>query len=215
MFQLYLRIIKLNGSLDKPWLLMPLFLMFPLSLIPTLMIHWNYLKKGAGTPVYDKWMYIPIIFYVLYNIFLEYLDSDFDMLFRLCGLFISILIPYFIRESNNCKELKLNQYANILSNSALVLGISYMCLPIVEILGYVPIVGLFFSLLGMIRDIPMIGETLLWSIFYIPTYIIINMFNYKNGIQLYCGRKNHYILGIIGVILSISGYYLDDYMYYG
>lgn len=214
MAQLYFRIVKFNGSLDKPWLLLPFFLIFPFSILPTLMMNWGWVKKGKGESVYDNWMYLPIVFYVIYNLFLNYLKSDFDILFRLVGLFISILIPYFIREYNNCKKLGLNQLANIFSNSALVLGVSYLCLPLIQILGYIPLIGLLFSLLGKIRDIPGIGEPLLWSLWYLPTYIILNMFNYTKGLDKYCGRNTHYIYGIIGTILAISSYYLDDYLYF-
>lgn len=214
MAQLYFRIFKLNGSLDKPWLLLPFFLIFPFSALPTFMMHYGYVKKGAGGPVHDNWMYLPVVFYVLYNMFLEYLESDMDILFRLGGLFVSILVPYFIREYNNCKTLGLNQYANIFSNSALVLGISYLCLPLVSILGYMPLIGILFNLLEMLREIPIVGEPLLWAIWFLPTYIVVNMFNYINGLEKYCGRNHHYILGIVGLVLSIGGYYLDDFIYF-
>lgn len=212
--QLYFRIFNLNGSIDKPWLLMPFFLIFPFSIVPTIMMHFGYVVKGSGSPVHDNWMYLPVVFYVLYNIFLQYLKSDFDVLFRLGGLFVSIIIPYFIKEYYNCKSMGLTQFANIFSNSALVLGISYLCLPLIEILGYVPLMGLLFSLLGLLRAIPMIGEPLLWGIWYLPTYIIVNMFNYKDGMEKYCSRNHHYILGIVGIILAVGGYYLDDYLYF-
>lgn len=212
--QLYFRVTKLNGSLDKPWLLFPLFLVLPFSLLPTLMMHFGYVSKGNGNNVHDNWMYIPVVFYVLYNFFLNYLQSDFDILFRLGGLFVSILIPYFIREYDNCKKLGLTQFANVFSNALLVLGISYMLLPLFELLGYLPMIGIIFSLLVQLRNIPMIGEVLLWSIGYIPTYVTVNMINYAGGLEKYCGRNNQLIFSVVGVILTIGGYYLDDYLYF-
>lgn len=212
MSQVYFRLFKLNGTLDKPWLLIPFFLIFPFSVLPTAFIQFGWIKKGEGGPVFDTWMFLPVLFYVLYSMFLEYLDTDFDMLLRLGGLFVSILIPYFIREAKNCKKIGLNQIANILSNSALVLGISYMCLPMIEIGSYLPLVGLVFSILSMMRGIPVIGEALIWGMWYLPTYMFLNVFNKVKGMEKYCGRNHHYILGIVGIVLAIGGYMLDDIM---
>ena len=208
--QIYFRLFKLNGTLDKPWLLLPFFLIFPFSILPTAFIQFGWIKKGEGGPVWDNWMFLPVIFYVLYNMFLEYLESDYDILFRLCGLFVSILVPYFIRESKNCQKLGMNQIANILSNTALVLGISYTCLPIISIGSYLPIIGTVFSIISLLRSIPIIGEALIWGMWFIPTYMFVNIFNKVKGMNAYCSRNNHYILGIVGVVLAVGGYMIDD-----
>lgn len=210
MYQIYFRLIKLNGSLDKPWLLLPFFLIFPLSILPTFMIHYGMLKNGNGGPVYDNFMYIPVIFYVLFNIFLENLDSDFDMIIRLAGVFAVSIIPYYLRESRNCKEIGMNQIANILSNSALVLGVSFMSLGAMQIASLLPIIGSAFSLLGLLREIPILGEGLIFALWYLPAYMFINVFNSVNGLDKYCKRQHHWIILISGLIASVIGYNIDD-----
>jgi hypothetical protein len=53
------RIIYLNGSLDKPWLL--LFGIPPLTLIPALFMIFGLIKKGKGGKPWDYYILIPII----------------------------------------------------------------------------------------------------------------------------------------------------------
>jgi hypothetical protein len=210
MSQVYFRLIKLNGSLDKPWLLLPFFLMFPLSILPTFMIHFGMLKPGAGGPVYDNYMYIPVIFYVLFNMFLENLESDFDMILRLAGVFAVSIIPYYLREARNCKAMGMNQMANVLSNAALVLGVTQMCFGAMQIASFLPLVGTAFSLLGMLREIPVIGEGLIFALWYLPAYMFINVFNSAGGLGKYCGRQNHWMILIGGLVASVIGYNIDS-----
>ena len=43
--QLWARIFWLDGSLDKAWLLFPLFLIFPFSILPSLTMYFGFVKK--------------------------------------------------------------------------------------------------------------------------------------------------------------------------
>ena len=148
------------------------------------------------------------------NIILLKLESSVDVILRLGGLFISILIPYLIREHNDCKKLESNQIYNSLGNTSMALGVSYGCMPLAQILSSVPVIGLMFSLMVALRKIPFVGEPLLWGIWFIPTYIILNVLNYSNGLDKYCGRKHHWILGLVGMILSFASYFIDNYLYF-
>ena len=50
---LYARIVDLNGSLDHAWTMFPVFNVFPLSIIPVLMIAFGAIKNGNGSKPYD------------------------------------------------------------------------------------------------------------------------------------------------------------------
>ena len=209
--QLYFRLVKLDGSLDKPWLLFPLLLIFPCSLLPTLYLNWGYVEKGQGGKPYDNWMYIPIIFYVLMNMMLNSIRMPgmMELLIKLIGLMLAIMIPFYMREKNNCTEMKFDNIMNTVSNSSLVLGVSLMCLPIMSVVSYLPVIGIPMSLLAMIRMIPIIGEASMWGIWYLPTYMITNVFNGQN-INEYCTSHNKYTYMIVGLVLAILGIELDS-----
>lgn len=209
--QLYFRLVKLDGSLDKPWLLFPLLLIFPFSLLPTLYLNWGSIAKGTGGKPYDNYMYIPIIFYVLLNMMLKSMRTfgTMDTILRLCGLLLAIMFPYYMRESVNCDKMEFDNIMNIVSNSSLVLGISYMCLPLISLASYFPFVGLTFSVLSMIRSVPIIGESFLWGLWYLPTYMINNVFQGLD-INNYCTNNKYYTHLIVGLVLGIVGINLDN-----
>jgi hypothetical protein len=48
MSQLWARVFWLQGSLDQWWLLIPVFWMFPLSVVPAVMIYMNKVAPGGG-----------------------------------------------------------------------------------------------------------------------------------------------------------------------
>lgn len=204
--QLYFRIVTLDGSLDKPWLLFPAFLILPLSIVPTLFVNWEWIQKGQGGKPYDNWMYIPIILHVLLMLILK-TKPTLEIIIKITGITASIMIPYFIRESNNCKTMGFTQYANILGNSALVMGIAEIIPILFTTFTFLPVVGTFFSILDFIKLIPIVGKTLYWSIGYLLSYIILNMFNGTN-INNYCSNNNLLLFGNIGIGLGILGFVL-------
>lgn len=206
--QLYFRLFYLDGSLDKPWLLIPFFLVLPLSFIPTMYVHWGWIDKGEGGSPFDNWMYIPMLFHVLITLFLNKMESKFDIVLRLSLIMISIMIPYFVREYNVCKKMGLNQIANIFGNAALIMGLAQTIPPLLSTASYFPMVGTFFSIVLLIRNIPVIGESLLWSIGYLLSYVVLNILNGLDK-DIYCTRNYNIFLGFIGIIVGIFGYALD------
>lgn len=58
--QLYARVEMLDGSLDHPWLLIPIFFIPPFSLIFAIMMKLGYINKGQGGKPYDWFMFIPV-----------------------------------------------------------------------------------------------------------------------------------------------------------
>ena len=59
--QLWARIFYFNGSLDKWWLMFPMFLIPPFSFVPLLLMKFGFVADGKGTNPLDYWMLLPII----------------------------------------------------------------------------------------------------------------------------------------------------------
>lgn len=179
--QLYARIFWMNGSLDKAWLLIPIFWMFPFSLVPTMMIWWGQVADGpGGIPPYDYWMLIPIcckmfVGFIVDNYFEE---SFFVSLLPFIIQLAANTIPYYIRSYRLCGNVQLNLLTKSFMDGIISNGVADIA-PVV--LSYLPFVGTFFTI---IEYIPLIGplvEQVIWSLCYAATYIIVNMIN---GAQL-------------------------------
>jgi len=206
--QIYFRMTRLDGSLDKPWLFIPVFMVFPLSLVHTLYIHKEWLEKGQGGKPYDNWMYIPIVLHVILNILISVVKPPLEFLIKFAFIFCFIMIPYFIRESENCTD---SNYANIMANTAFIMGISQIMPTVFSTLSFIPFIGSFFTLLSFIQMIPGVGDTLYWSIGYVLSYVMLNSVN-GNDITKYCGSGIDKLktVGISGLVLGIIGLYLEN-----
>jgi hypothetical protein len=189
--QLWARIFWLDGSLDKSWLMFPLLLIFPFSIIPSLAIYFGHVKKGIGGEPYDNFMWIPIIFKFLLSFivpkFLElFYDEPSDRIIFLCvfitQLFIG-MIPNLIRTYRLCgNKLSFNAYGKAFVDSTIANGVGEL-LPF--ILGWMPFIGFFLTIIGMI---PVIGEqveNILWGVSFAFSYIFVNMVN-ANNLGKYC-----------------------------
>jgi len=179
--QLYARIFWMNGSLDKAWLLIPVFWFPPLSLVPSLMIYFNKVGDGpGGIPPYDYFMLIPIFVRMFAGFIVDnYMEDSFitsllPFIFQLAAN----TLPFYIRSARLCGAIQLNTLTKSFMDGVIANGVSDIA-PVV--LTYLPFVGIVFS---VIEYIPLIGplvEHVIWSICFAATYIIINMIN---GISL-------------------------------
>ncbi len=75
--QLIVRINTLDGSLDKPWLLLPPFWIFPLSIVPTVYIYLDKITKGKGGSPIDMSLYIIILGMIISNIMIDKLGEEY------------------------------------------------------------------------------------------------------------------------------------------
>lgn len=191
--QLWVRIFWLDGSLDKSWLLFPFFLIFPLSLIPTLLMYFGFVKKGIGGKPYDVFIWIPIISKFLLTLIIPvflglFNDDPSDRTIFLSSFIIQIIIgmvPYLIRTYNTCNKLSFNSYGKAFVDSTISNGVGEL-LPF--ILGWLPFIGFALTLIGMI---PVIGEQIenvLWAISFFFGYVFVNMGN-SNNIVAYCNSN--------------------------
>ena len=177
MSQLYARIFWMNGSLDQAWLLLPFFMFPPLSIVPALMIYFNRVADGpGGIPPYDYFMLIPIFCKMFVGFIVDnyFEDSFFVSLLPFIIQLAANTIPHYIRSYRLCNGVQLNLLTKSFMDGVIANGVADIA-PVV--LGYVPFVGTFLSI---IEYIPLIGsmvEQVIWSLCYAATYIIINMIN--------------------------------------
>ena len=194
--QLWARIFKYNGSLDHKWAMLPFFMIPPLQFIPIFMMKFGMFKKGKGGKPYDWAMLIPIIARVLIPMFAERFDFPIWIIVDIVLSLLAIAIPYFIRTSKLCKEFNKDNLMNTITQTVITQGAVNL---FTFLVGFVPIVGLMFTLIEMI---PYVGPVLPWSIGYITTYIVINMINGDQQ-KLLC-TKNRYKVLYITVSLAIT-----------
>jgi len=183
--QLWARTFWLDGSLDKAWLMFPFFLIFPFSIIPSLAMYFGFVKKGIGGKPYDNFMWIPIIFKFLLSFlipkFLELFyddpsDTTIFIYIFIIQLFIG-MIPNLIRTYKLCNNLPFNSFGKAFVDSTIANGVGEL-LPF--ILGWMPFIGFFLTIIGYI---PIIGEqieNILWSISFFSGYVLVNMVNANN-----------------------------------
>ena len=175
--QLYARVKLFNGSVDKLWLMFPLLLIPPLSFIPLIMM-----KLGK--------VIIPIIAKLIIPFILPFvIDEDSNVLYSIVSFIlqlITVMITNLIRRKNNCKEITTNSIgkATIDSTAAIVMG--DLTLHFFEFIEYIPIIGILISILREIPFITNIVDTFAWSIGFVGTYIVINMFNQDPNVNKFC-----------------------------
>ena len=204
--QLYFRIFDLNGSIDKPWLLIPIFFMPPFSIIPALMMYFGYVKEGEGGKPYDYYMLIPIIFNIIIAIVSKYIESSTWIVLLSLIPFIGGLIAFYLRYNNLCtKGVSITKIITDSVITQVIANITYF------ILSYVPMLGTIF----MIADyIPLMPE-ILTGVIYLTIYMIMNMIN-GNNINEYCNTSASipkwigFGLGIVGHIgVTIANQYIE------
>jgi hypothetical protein len=211
--QLYARAVWLDGSLDKLWLLIPIFLFPPFGLVFSIMIKMGKIAKGQGGKPYDWFMLIPIIAKILialyFSNFLSYfIEEPSDNTILIYSVIVQVIvnmIPFLIRMITKCPSFSFNMIGKSFVDSIFT-NFGGIILPIM--LAYVPYLG---KILEGLSFIPGVGEKInitIWSIGYLFTYLIINMINGDN-ITKYCDSgffgKNGFetILFLITIVLTI------------
>ena len=108
--QLYVRITRFDGSLDKWWLLVPPLSVPPLSVIPAYLIATNKIKKGEGGIPYDLYMLIPAIISILTDGILQNnknLPSISKTIILFLVNFITIFLILYRRDRDTCINNKI------------------------------------------------------------------------------------------------------------
>ena len=216
MAQLWARVFWLDGSLDQWWLLIPVFWVFPLSVVPGVMMYLGKVAPGGGGkgPPYDYWMWVPIIMKIIIGWIAETYFEDMGILKFILPFIIQIgatTLPHYIRSYTLCGKVQLNTLTKSISDAIIENGVADIGVVGIK---YVPLLGTAFSIIGRLPGLGGIIDQIIWSVIYAGTYIVINMIN---GIDLgnYCnlpnfGRPSDKVGAIVLFILSCILGWMDS-----
>jgi hypothetical protein len=209
--QLIARIFYLNGSLDKLWLMFPMLLLFPFSLIPMLLIKFGFVQDGKGADPIDKIMLLPLIARIVALFALNSIGINSPLLFILINLLINlstILIANISRRYYNCEKegITTDSIGKAIIDSTIAYAISEVS-PI--IISYLPFIGGIYELLGLFTQNGNIIDGIFSNMGFAVSYILINMFNQDN-INQFCNTpfggnyvdKIAFIISIIVIFLT-------------
>ena len=201
---LYLRMFKLNGSIDHMWTAIPFFQMPIFGLIPTLMMKFGKIKKGKlkGSP-FDFFVIVTIILRFLVDFMVDKLDEPWASTFNVLLNLFCIMLPFMIRIyaplCSLCKSNPIqgfNVILKILSSSAIMMAIIEA---LIIGLGYVPYIGKIPTVLNMI---PVVGPMIVYALYFIPLYVITNIYR-ENTLGDFCNKKAKKTFAIPATIVSI------------
>ncbi len=207
--QLWARIFYFKGSLDKWWLMFPLLLFPPFSFIPLLMMKFGMVADGKGSDPVDKIMLLPIIAKFIIPFVLPFIvdEEEHAFLFSLVGFvlqLLTVMVANLTRRYTNCGDITTDSVGKAGIDSVIAYGMGDIT---AFAIGFVPFIGMIFTVLEMI---PVIGDfvnQIVWSLGFAATYIVINMFNQDN-MGKYCSTpftgnvqdKIPFIVSIIAII---------------
>ena len=209
LMQLWARIFWMNGSMDKPWLLIPIFFVPPFSLVPAFMMYFGYVADGQGvTPPYDWWMLVPIIVKFCIGLLVSSLVAEPGFFSAFIPLIIQLcvnVIPHYYRSVENCGAT-FDHIGKAFLDGAIENGIGDIA---PTILKFIPFIGAFFRLLSRLPLIGPLMDKLIWIIMYTGSYVVINMMNESADIAAFCaegflGTTKDIIAGLIFLIISIG-----------
>ena len=192
------RFIYLDGSLDKPWLL--LFGIPPLTLIPALMMMFGLIKKGKGGKPWDYYILIPIILNIIMGFVLKKYGIK-GQIIKYVVLLLSFFFIYWLRSKKLCKN-KSARFTKILTDSL----ITYILMEVMKIvLEYVPLIGIMIKVID--KTIPY-GYLILDAFSIFCVYIITNMINSSSSNFCKTTTKNKYIgiLILISIMITYKNY---------
>lgn len=196
--QLIGRLVYLDGSLDKPWLLF--FSIPPLSLLPAFMMMFGLIKKGKGGKPWDSYIILPIIVNIIATFVLpRYYDENNSTILKYIFMAISFIIIYWIRSRKICNN-EGAKMTKIASDSLL----TYILMVVFTIaLPYVPFLGVVIKIISKI--IPF-ADIFMNALSILTIYVITNMINGSS--KKYCNEtmSETYLMALIvtSIILAFS-----------
>jgi hypothetical protein len=205
--QLCMRIFKLNGSLDKPYLLFPLFFIPPFSFIPVIMAKLGMIKKlkDAGSPI-DIYILIPIIFRFILILFMAQITNGMELFKQVGLIMIALFATNMIRSytTRNCDKVGgHNIFGNIMKSSIDSMAEYSIGVLSTFLILFVPFIKPIFETINLLK-IPymhQIIDSTIWGLGVGSGYLLVNMFdsNYDSAVD-YCQGKTGTIRTIISVV---------------
>ena len=201
---IYLRITKFNGSLDHMWTTLPIFQIPILGLIPTMLMKHGEIKKGKlKGSTFDLFVLVTLLLRVIASLLVNHLDEPYASIYNVLLNLIGVMLPFIIRiYSPLCRLCKgnVNQSIDVILK---IFSSSAMIMMLIEILslivGFIPIFGLIPNFL---ESIPIIGQILIYAFYFIPLYVVTNIYR-ENNIAKFCSKKVNKLVRLIIVILPI------------
>lgn len=213
--QLYARLHDFNGSLDKWYLLFPIFLTPPFSIIPILLMAFGFVAKGKGASPYDHTMWIPIVSRFFIAVLCHYFikNSILSSVIIILVEIITIMIPNLYRRNKECQlvqsadkqpfTLDGKQIFKTIANSIFELGFGYF---VALLFNFIPFVGIVFKIITVI---PVIGKFVNDIIWFAAGYIIINMIDQQDMKNLCypptAGTTIDFFKIMFGIVFMIIG----------
>jgi hypothetical protein len=214
--QLWARILWLDGSLDKSWMLLPFFWIPPLSAVPAFAAYFNYIKPGSGgEPPYDWYILIPIIAKLLLGFFASSLIENYGVAALLLQLGLTSL-PHILRTLRGCKEKSFAftaiHFLKAFIDGSIENGIADI---LSTVLQFVPFFGLFLSILKMIPVLGNITNEFIWILGYVSSYVIINMVNQTSSFNAQiCNLKSFGDIAISYKITVVVAWVVSLFYFY-
>jgi hypothetical protein len=216
--QLWCRVFDLDGSLEHAWLLFPLFMIFPFSIIPMLLIYFNFVKKGKGSKPADFYLIFPIVTKIGLSIMLPRMIQNSSTVYWLTqlGTLGMITLVKIIRSFGSCSEAKretsltFGKITQAMSDSLFESGMAGLFYSVVSLVKIVPPIGLIIMAIDTL-----FGDTVslvFWCFGYMFYYVINNMFN-QYDMKSFCDPSSSspwtitkIVIGLITLMFSnLSG----------
>jgi len=185
--QLWSRIFYFKGSLDKWWMMFPLFLIPPFSFLPLLLMKFGVVANGKGSNPLDYWIILPIIAKFIIPFIMPFVVNEDSKILTLIVSFIlqllTIMTANLINRSNNCKPRYSQDSVTIDSigkagiDSTISFGIGEIT---AFMMPFLPFIGVAISVL---KFIPILGDfvdSIFWLLGFVASYVLINMVNYDS-----------------------------------
>jgi len=182
--QLFVRIKYLNGTLDKPWLLLPPLNFFPFSIVPLYMIMKGKVKKGVDDELpYDQFLATILLLGMSLPTLEVLFDTTWFSPFYVAYVFGSWLFVYSRRDTKKCKKVRgrpdgfaMSKFLKSASNASLTFLLVRDLMEVFLVLGEkIPFgIGVIFKILNRI---PFVNGLISTSSSASLTYIINNMLN--------------------------------------
>jgi hypothetical protein len=214
--QVFMRINKYGGSLDKPYLLFPLLLIPPFSIIPVLIAKFGFLKKVNGTNIFDGYILIPIIFRFVLIFIMAHLGEFGGPIFQALLVFATLVATNIFRLINdvtcasNKEGLTIDKIFKQVGDSMIEYSLGIV---IILLFTFLPFVKVILELISMF-PLPFVGkvanilDSILWSVGLIGGYILVHMFdaNFVSNSDSCAGKT-----GILRLIISIIAFAVAIY----
>jgi hypothetical protein len=188
----------LDGSIDKIWLMAPLFLIPPYSILPILLIKFGIVKKakvGDPTLPIDTIMLLPILTKIFLPLLVTYFTDEEES--GISQLFTGTLIPFLAVFTSNMKRrydkcnkiITKDSIGKALIDSVIIHGITDIIIKVISIiLQLIPMTRTPFLVIKFITD--NLFENILWAFTFISIYIIVNTINQIKSINLFYKKIN-------------------------